>query len=70
MCSIYIIHDAYAQHRDKVLDKDFCFTPNWLKVTCQLCEIKQIMGQSYSISIEGLKHVGTSGATDLTSWVI
>ena len=57
MCSIHIIHDAYTQHRDKVLDKDFCFTPHWLKVTCQLCEIKQIMGQSYSISIEGLKHV-------------
>ena len=40
-----------------IFNKGFYFAPNWLKVTCNTVGQSTVMGHSYSISIEGLKHV-------------
>ena len=38
-------------------DKNFCPAPNWLKFYMPTVPQSTMMGQSHSISIEGLNHV-------------
>ena len=41
----------------RVFDKNFCSVPNWLKSYMATVPQSTMMGQSYSISIEGLNHI-------------
>ena len=41
----------------RIFDKNFCSMPNWLKSWMPTAPQSTMMGQLYSISIEGLNHV-------------
>ena len=41
----------------RVFDKNFCVAPNWRTNYMPTAPQSTMMGQSYSISIEGLNHV-------------
>ena len=42
---------------NRVFDKNFCLTPNWLKSYMQTASQSTMMGKSCSASVEGLNHV-------------
>ena len=68
--TVPIHHTCNVAVSSRVFDKNFHSAPNWLKIYMPTVPQSTVMGQSYSISIEGLIILRQNGETGDLRWAI